>query len=212
MDVARWAPLWALLIACMAELGALLGPAGGGGRPILFATWCQVRAALPRAERGLRHLLHLAAEDALPAMAPFRERARPAARPSRPGPPGETGVMARPPFLFAVHRLPRAPGPIDTGAKRRGIVDDQCGTLHVRADAEVRRFGARAVTIQSPGRAIHRLALILRRRRARRAGPRAVPAPPVEPRHSQGNAPPGAHPPTGWPRPERPPPERPPQP
>jgi len=197
MDVARWADLWGRLIALMASLGDLLAPAGDGSRPILYTTWREARAVLPQAERRLRHLLHLAAEVALPTMAPFRERAHRLAPPTPE--PRDRGPASKPPFFFVVHRLAQPSAPPDGARKRRGIVDDQCGTLHVPADAEVRRFGALAVTIQSPGRAIHRLALILRRRRARRAAPLAFPAPPIETRRSQGNAPPGAHPPPDWP-------------
>ncbi len=185
-DEPRFAALWTTLFALVGALGEAAAPAGSGQVPILLAARRQVRAGLRLAEGLLRRMLVPAAEAYIAELPPMRTRSLAAAAGAGADEAGRadptvgqgSGVPSRrsDPWRFRLHEA----GGRGPGGGRPYVPDplgDHFGTRLVHIRRELQRFSTLVLTIEAPGNAIYRLALILRRRQVRAAAAAAAAAP-----------------------------------
>ncbi|MEM7767184.1 MAG: hypothetical protein AAF253_06810, partial [Pseudomonadota bacterium] len=165
--------LWDDALDMLNVLTALLGPAGTGVIPIGLKRRRRARRLLRVLEAVLRRILQREAQALRATLAGLPKPAARGPRPRDQSPAKAPRTIASFPWpTFSLHEA--APG----DASRRfsidaahTVTDDHCGTHLVCAQREVARLTSLIVTIHAPGRAIRRMALLLRRRQRRGQSP-----------------------------------------
>jgi len=184
LDEPRYAALWAPLVALVGALGRVIAPAGTGQIPVRLALRKEARAGLRLAEGLLRRLLVPVAEAYIPELPPRRPVPAALTDPDRQAPvtaPGGESAAAQwpsaapdstrgapgraDPWLFRLHEA-RGRSVSRAGARATDPQGDYFGTRQVSIARECQRFSTLVATVEAPGHAIYRLALILRRHRA----------------------------------------------